>query len=166
MAAVRRALDHVEDALSGALLSFGLAIVFLEIAGRSLFSASFIWSEEVSRYTLIWLTYFGVAAAVRSDSHIKVTIFIDRLPSRGRRGIEMLGCLICLFFCLFVAWYGVRLVGDSRSFGLMSADSDIPIPIWVFQMIVPLGYACISLRLLERLLHLWRAGAPDVMRGG
>ena len=164
MAAARRVLNHIEDALSGALLFLGLTIVFLEIVGRSLFSASFIWSEEVSRYTLIWLTYFGVAAAVRSDSHIKVTIFVELLPNAAKRWLTIASCLVCLTYSLFVVWYGVRLVQDNRSFGLMSADSDIPIPIWVFQMIVPLGYVFISLRLVERMVKVWKSPDPSPVR--
>ncbi|WP_162906845.1 TRAP transporter small permease [Algihabitans albus] len=161
----RRVLDRFEDALAGLLLFLGLSIVVLEIAARSLFSVSFIWSEEVSRYTLIWLTYFGVAAAVRGDAHIKVTVFVELLPARVKRWLEVLTSLVCLVFCLFVAWYGVQLVQDSRSYGLMSADSDLAIPIWAFQAIVPLGYLLVSLRLVERILRIWRSRHPSLTTG-
>ena len=153
---MRRVVDHIEDALSGGFLLFGLVIVTMEITGRGLFAASFIWSEEVSRYTLIWMTYFGVAAAVRADSHIKVTVFIERAPVALQRILATAACLVCMGFSIVVAWYGVRLVQDSRMFGLMSADSDIPIPIWVFQSVIPVAFSLIALRLAERIWVLWR----------
>ncbi len=157
---MRRVVNHIEDALCGGLLLLGLVIVTMEIAGRSLFAASFIWSEEVSRYTLIWMTYFGVAAAVRADAHIKVTVLVERVPAALQRVLATAACLICMGFSVVVAWYGVRLVQDSRMFGLMSADSDIPIPIWVFQSVIPIAFNLIALRLAERIWVLWRPTSP------
>ena len=151
-----RWLDHVESTLSGLMLAVGLGIVMLEIVGRSVFGTSFIWSEEVSRYLLIWMTYFGVAAAVRQESHIRVLILLGRLPAPARRLADSLICLVCIALAAFVAWYGVRLVEDSRSFSLMSADSNLPIPIWVFQSIVPIGFTLVMIRFAQRLARLWR----------
>lgn len=43
----------------------------------------------------------------------------------------------------------------------MSADSYLPVPIWVFQSIIPIGFGLISLRLVLNVIDLWagRSGA-------
>ena len=157
-------LDKLEGALSGALLAAGLGIVALEIFGRSVLGASFLWSEEVSRYLLIWMTYFGVAAAVRDESHIRVIILLDRFSGTVRRMAETVICIVCVVFAAFVTWFGLQLVQDSRSFSLMSADSNLPVPIWMFQSIIPIGFALVVLRFAQRLVLIWRGVAvptPD-----
>lgn len=158
-----RILKHLEDGLSAALLLFGLVIVVMEIASRATGSGSFLWSEEVSRYTLIWMTYLGVAAAVRANANIRVTVLIGMLPVRAQRALELAICLLCLVFALFVAWYGLAFVEGARMLGLMSSDSDLPIPIWVFQAIVPVGFALIALRLVERMVRIVRDPTMDVL---
>lgn len=150
-----RWLDHVEDAVAGLFLALGLGIVLMEIAARGMFSASFIWSEEISRYTLIWMTYFGASAAIRSGEHIRVTVFLNKLPPAALRVAESFGTLACIVFGLAVVYFGFAFIDDTRAFGLISADSNLPVPIWVFQSIIPIGYALISLRCAQRLICIW-----------
>jgi C4-dicarboxylate transporter, DctQ subunit len=149
-----RSLRHLEEGLSAALLLVGLCIVLMEIGTRSLAAGSFLWSEEVSRYTLIWLTYLGAAAAVRSNSHIRVTAFSALLPRPAQRWLELVILALCLFFTVYVAYWGIRFAQGSAMLGLMSSDSNLVIPIWVFHTIVPIGFGLMSIRLVERMVRI------------
>jgi C4-dicarboxylate transporter DctQ subunit len=146
-----RALKDFEGALAGTLLLASLAIVILEISSRQILGSSFLWSEEMSRYAMIWMAYFGMVAAVEDDSHIRVDFLRDRLPLVVRRWLECFGLLGCLVFSGYVFWYGLRLVSDSRMLGIVSADSNIGVPIWVFQSIIPIAFGLLCLRLGIRL---------------
>ncbi len=158
-----RWIRHLEEGLSAALLLFGLAIVMMEIIGRGVFSVSFLWSEEMSRYTLIWLTYFGAAAAVRTNSHIRITALVAILPQGAQRILELVICALALVFTAYVAFYGLRYVQGTATLGLMSSDSNLPIPIWVFHAIIPIGFGLMSLRLVERIVDIVRHPAADVL---
>jgi TRAP-type C4-dicarboxylate transport system permease small subunit len=155
MARLRCALGQMEGAIAGALLALGLGVVMLEIVSRALASASFAWSEELSRYLLIWMTYFGAAAVTRDNSHIRVEVLIDRLRPAARRIVEILVVLLCLVFSTVICVVSLRYVSDSRDLGMMSADSYLPVPIWVFQSIIPIGFGLISFRLVLNLIDLW-----------
>lgn len=157
---LRLMLRHGDDALAASLLLFGLSIVFLEMASRTLQAGSFMWSEELSRYCLIWMTYFAVAAAVRDNSNIRVSIGMQMLPFRGQRALEFLVCLLSLGFAATVSWAGWHWIEGTRLLGLRSADSNLALPIWLFQSIIPIGFALISLRLVERMVRLWKN--PDL----
>jgi C4-dicarboxylate transporter DctQ subunit len=154
-------LDYSEDAVAGIFLALGLGVVLMEVVARGMLSTSFIWSEEISRYTLIWMTYFGASAAVRSGEHIRVTVILTRLSSATRRVVELVAALACLVFALAVVRYGIAFINDTRTMGLISADSNLPAPIWVFQSIIPIGYALIALRSGQRLLRIW-TGAEEL----
>ncbi len=158
-----RIARHLEEGLSAALLLFGLAIVMLEIVGRGVFGVSYLWSEEMSRYSLIWLTYFGAAAAVRTNSHIRITALTAILPKGAQRWLELMICALALIFTTYVAFYGLRYVEGTAMLGLMSSDSNIPIPIWVFHAIIPVGFGLMSLRLIERMIHIVRHPDADVL---
>lgn len=71
-------LREFEAGIAGALLLASLAIVILEILSRELTGASFLWSEEMSRYTMIWMALFGMVAAQVDGTHIKVDFLRDR----------------------------------------------------------------------------------------
>ena len=50
----------------------------LETAG------AMVWSEEISRYIFIWITYLAVCVAIKSRSSIRVDIIYDKLPERWK----------------------------------------------------------------------------------
>jgi TRAP-type C4-dicarboxylate transport system permease small subunit len=149
--------QRLEAGLSGLLLLVSLLVVVLEVVSRQLLGTSFLWSEELSRYAMIWMTYFGMVAALAEDSHIRVDFLRDRFPAALRRWIDGMVLVACLTFSIFVVWYGARWVLDSHMLGMVSADSNIGAPIWVFQAIVPLAFSLLSLRILFRLSKLIRA---------
>ena len=49
---------------------------FIERAGAA------VWTEELSRYIFIWISYLALSAAIRKRSSIRVDILYDRLPER------------------------------------------------------------------------------------
>lgn len=155
MTRLRSVLGQMEGAVAGLLLALGLGIVMLEIISRALANTSFAWSEELSRYVLIWITYFGAAAVTRDNSHIRVEFLIDRLHPTARRIVEIFVVLLCLVFSAVICVVSLRYVSDSRDLGMMSADSYLPVPIWVFQSIIPIGFGLISFRLILNLIDLW-----------
>jgi TRAP-type C4-dicarboxylate transport system permease small subunit len=146
----------VEAGVSGFLLFVSLAVVTLEIVSRQLFAMPFLWSEELSRYAMIWMAYFGMVAALAEDSHIKVEFLRERMGPALGRWIDALILIGCLCFSLAVVWFGLQWVKDSHMLGMVSADSNIGAPIWVFQTIIPIAYCLMVIRIVMRLLALFR----------
>ncbi len=166
MRAAKQVIGWLEYGLGGLILLAGLVIVSLEILGRGFLGFSLLWSEELSRYLLIWTAYLGAAAAVRDGSHIRVEFLLQLLPPRWAHYVEMFDTALCLLFTLVLVYAGYRLVEDSRFLGLSPTDSNLPVPIWIFQSIVPLGFALMSLRLAINLVQQAsgqgpRRGPPD-----
>lgn len=151
-----RWLNRLDDWLAGLALFACLAVVCFEMAGRSIFNTSYLWSEELSRYLIIVSTYFGAAAAVRTDDHIRVELLISFLSPPARRALEVLVSLLCATFTGTVSYFGYRWVKDSVELGLFSADSSLAVPIYVFQAVVPVGFAIMTLRFLARAVHTAR----------
>jgi len=143
-----KVLNVIDDWLAGAALAGCFGTVSLELISRDVFGYSFIWSEELSRYLLICLTYFGAAGAAREGLHIRVEFILDRLKKRTRTVIEIITHILCSCFCGVMVLLGFRLVRDSYNLGMMSADSTLALPIWVFQAVVPVGFFLMTIRLM------------------
>ncbi len=73
---------------------------FIERAGAA------VWTEELSRYIFIWISYLAVSVAIRKRSSIRVDILYDHLPKRWQNISWII--VESLFFCLTaaIAWYG------------------------------------------------------------
>lgn len=156
--AVRSGLARFEEWFAGASMFLCLALVSAEIVLRGVFNTSLQWSEELARYLLIWTTYWGAAAATADNAHIRVEFLVNRLRRRARLVVEVVILLACAAGAAAFAWYGYGLVQDSRLLGLSSGDSNLAIPIWVFQSVIPVAFALMAVRLVLSVVHIVRFG--------
>ena len=75
-----RRIERVLDLLLGTAIFVMVAAMVWQVIGRYVFSKAPGWSEELSRFLMLWLTMLGAAAALRSGSHLSVTSLVDSLP--------------------------------------------------------------------------------------
>ena len=59
-----------------------VAIVFIEVLRRFVFSYSSMWGEETARYTFIYLVWLGAAAAIKDRSHIRIDIIFELVSEK------------------------------------------------------------------------------------
>lgn len=103
MGRLKKGLDRTLDGLMILLLVGIVALVLLQISQRyfSLFPTP--WTEEMSRYLFVYLTFFGSALLIKEKGHIVVDVLIESLPRRLRLVVFVLVQLLVLaFLYLFV----------------------------------------------------------------
>lgn len=147
-------LGRIEDGLAGLVLAAVLVIVTYEIALRSLFGMSNLWTDELSRVLLIVMTYVAAIGLTRDGANVRIELFVDALPQAARDMLERVVDVLCLIFCLAATWLGYVYVRESAMFGISFAHSNLPFPVWAAQAIVPVAFGLMSLRLVLRLMGI------------
>ena len=74
-------------------------IVIVEVVLRYGFNTGFSWSEELSRFLFIAITFIGASEALRKGQHASVSVFIDMLPNNVR---EKINFIVYIFMLLFL----------------------------------------------------------------
>jgi TRAP-type C4-dicarboxylate transport system permease small subunit len=130
-----------------AILAFCLmqATVFLQVFTRYVMNFPLAWPEEVARYSLVWLTFMGASAAVRSNEHIRIDALLIALPERGRRWLLVLTNLLAIGVMLAALPAGLTLV--NMMVGVPTAALQISTS-WVY-LPVPLSFAFMSAQLAQ-----------------
>ena len=67
------------------------------------------WTEEVSTYSLIWLTYLGGIVCVIRGQHLCVDLFLARYNPTQRRVAHVFITLVITVFCAILFVFGVKL---------------------------------------------------------
>ncbi len=62
------------------LLALMVFLMFLNVILRFAFSTGFVWSEEVTRLSFIYLVYLGTVAAFRDNRHLGVDTLLEHVP--------------------------------------------------------------------------------------
>lgn len=95
---VSNALDKLCSVLIVIMLGLMVLITGAQIVCRTWFTA-LTWSDEVTRYLLIWSTFLGASVVYRHSGHISVTIVQDAVPPRLSKVLRVAVHVIC--FVLF-----------------------------------------------------------------
>lgn len=77
-----------------------------QIVARYLFRIGITWTEELTRFTNVWLVFLGSSLLVFKDEHIKVTILDSILKGRGLKILGYIRKIIFLLYSLMIVIVG------------------------------------------------------------
>lgn len=142
--------------LIAALLAGMCACALLQVIVRLVLDSvginlSVPWSEELSRYFMIWLIFLGAAYACRRGQLISLTIVVDSLPARSRQAANAATALICIAFYVLLIQVGMSAI---RS-GLVEMSPVLQFPKAYVYAAMPVGGAAMLVNTLAFLAESW-----------
>jgi len=134
--------------------------VSLQITFRYFLNIPLGWSEELARFSFVWVSFFGASALMRVREHINVTVFVDNFPPRLRAVCVVLANLCALLFAYYFLVGGIALATNEWS--QLAPAMQIPMG-WVY-VVIPISAILMAtwivLQTIEALGKLW-GGAPS-----
>jgi len=131
---VRQWSDRAIGLVAMILMTLLLHCVLLGVATRAL-NDPLIWTDEVSRFLMIWLAVLGWLLASRKRIHIRIRFFVGFLPAPLRRRVELITQLAIALFGALMVWHGVGLV--TRNFDIEATT----VPIAMSYLYLPIVLA-------------------------
>ncbi|EFE93435.1 TRAP transporter small permease [Serratia odorifera] len=80
MHAIRQGLDKLLEAICCLLLTMMVIVSCWQVISRYALGQPSTFSEELLRFSLVWLSMFGMAYAAGKQQHISLTFFLDKIP--------------------------------------------------------------------------------------
>jgi TRAP-type C4-dicarboxylate transport system permease small subunit len=133
----------VEDALLVGMLAVMVLLAGLQILARNFLGEGLVWSDQLLRILVLWVGLLGALAASRDNNHIVIDLVPKLLPARAKRGIEIVIFAFTSAVSALVAWHAARFVIEEYGYSQPLLG---PVPGWVFQTIIPLGFGLIAWR--------------------
>lgn len=90
------------------------------------------WTEELSRLLLVWSAFWGAMLVQRSDEHLVVTVFFDRMPRIVQSIARLCVDVLIVGFLAILVWYGWISAQLQLGSGIA-----LPLPIALFGYAVP-----------------------------
>ena len=135
IARLARLSDRAIEWLAVIVLFAMLVTVMLGVVTRAL-DDPLIWTDELSRYLLVWTAGLGWMIASRRNVHIRINFFIERLPSRLHRLAEAAIQVAVVIFGLLLIWQGLSLV--RRNYDLEATAMPLSVS-WLYAPLVLIG---------------------------
>ena len=133
--ALAGAFDRAAAFVACAIVAALLVCVTLGVVTRAL-GEPLIWTDELSRFLMVWLAVFGWIVASRRRVHVRIRFFQDRLPRRMHQGVEIAIQTAMLLFGALVAAYSVTLIGKNHDL----EATTLPVSMaWMYVPMFPAG---------------------------
>ena len=152
-------LQKFEKFVACACVSVMAVLVFANVIARKVFSHSLAFSDEMSTYLFVLMSFMGAAVAARRGAHLGLSIVTDRLSPNVRKIVGMLMYLVSAFFCLLIVIFGVQMVISQYNFGQETAAMQWPE--WIYGSFVPIGACFAMIAFLQGAVNLARYGRAE-----
>jgi TRAP-type C4-dicarboxylate transport system permease small subunit len=136
-----------EDGVLVLLLAAMIIIAGVQILLRNVFETGFAWGDPLLRIMVLWVGLLGAMIATRKDNHISIDILTRYLSSRSKRISALLSNVFTLCICAVLTYHGARFVIQDQEAGIIAFSG---VPAWWFELIIPVGFAVMSLRYAVR----------------
>lgn len=126
-------------------------LVLTNVVLRYGFNSSLIATEEIARYAFVWLTFLGGILAFARNRHVRMDLFVNRLPKRPRTAVFLAGDIIILVCCYLI----VRGCYELASLNMINRLPVTGLSVaWLYAAGIPFGIAVAGLVLRQMVRRL------------
>ncbi len=161
---MRAALDRLyaaAAALAAVFMVGTLVFVCLGIGGR-LLDWYIPGTDAYAGYCMAASGFLALAATLKRGEHIRVTLILERLTGRSRRGLEIAALAVATLLAFAFAFYSTRLAYQSWDFHDISTGNDAT-PLWIPQIAMALGTIVLAIAFVDEFVAELRGARLPAM---
>ena len=136
-------------------LAVGLGVISRYVVGRPL-----LWTDEIARLTLVWLTFVGAAQLFSYQTgHLSLTFLTERLGVRTQRYLAFTTNLIELILMLVVGAGALVFI----NFNAEAVTSALELPVYLVYGLIPLAALVSAFFICRKIVAYARGKAPELV---
>lgn len=141
--------------ITGLFIILTMFVIVIDALGRYFFKKPLLGALEITVLLLAWILFVPLGYGLLQDTHVRVTILINRLKGRALIIVEIIITLLGLAFFAFAIYAGWTGFWVSLMAG-ETTPAPIWIPQWLAKFAIPLGCALMIVQLFVRLISFGR----------
>ncbi|ACN16943.1 DctQ8 [Desulforapulum autotrophicum HRM2] len=130
-------LFQIEKTIVSSCMLIMAVILLASVLCRHL-NIVMVGGEEIAQFTVVWLTFCGMALCARQGNHILMSAVLDTISMEKRKKLITGICLFTGCFCLLLAIYSFQLTQSVFTRGQVTPA--LRIPIWYMYAATPVGF--------------------------
>lgn len=146
-------IEWLENAICVVTLGAVSLIIFGQVISRYFFHYTPLWSEELSRYLIVWSIFIGVSVGVRENKHIGVDALIRFLPPTLKVAGECLLNLIGIVVVVVLIYTGIQFIGRTIEYEQLSPA--MRLPMYIPYLAMPVGLGLSAVRFVQNIVRLF-----------
>jgi len=137
-------IEKITSYICAFLVFLMFFIVLLQIMNR-IFGITVSWTEEISRFLLVWIGMLAASIALKRGGHVGVSFVLNHFSKYFRLVINIIIGIAILVFLVFFLKFGIIVAIDGFNFVSTAIEvkmfwPKLALPIGAFLMIVHIIY--------------------------
>ncbi|MEA4848234.1 MAG: TRAP transporter small permease [Clostridiaceae bacterium] len=161
MAGFFKVYDACIERIIAVLMGFMVVSLFAQVISRYLLSSSIMWTDEIGRYTFIWIVYLGAVVAFKKRTHLVVDIFTQKMPPKLQFYLNLFFQIVIMLFLLLVFIFGVKY--SMANMGNPAYSTNV-VSLGVAYASVPVGAVLMIVNILRVILEDLKMKGKGVKR--
>jgi C4-dicarboxylate transporter, DctQ subunit len=130
---------EVVERVAGLLLAACTILIVASSIGRYLFAWPIPDAFDISRLLIGACIMWGFASVGYRGGHIKVDLFVELMPDRWRRWVDVFAWSLLLYFVLLLTWKMLERV--ESAFASNESTFDLRLRVWPLMALIWTGTA-------------------------
>ena len=146
-------LNRTAEVTCGVMILTMTLVVTAQVVCRYLLETSLTWSEEASRYLMVWITFLGGSIAFKRGMHTGFDALVRSLSSGARRAARLVTLFTIAAFLVIVGLKGTQLA----LFNMAQRSPAMKLPMGIVYLAIPAGCLFMLVHAAKQLLDLlWK----------
>lgn len=145
-----RVLVHIEEAFGALLLVAIVAFVSLQILGRYVITEPLVWTDEMARLALVWLTFVGASHVMAHGEHITIELFEKYVKPSVIKVIDVFAMVMVVVTCLAFLPGAVEVAVETHGVG----SPALGFPRSLIYAAVVTGFVLIAVHAVLRIIEI------------
>ncbi len=150
---IRKLLDGLYDGAAwlGAIFMVGTLVSVLAGVLDRQFAWSLRGTDMYAGYCMAASGFLALAHTLKKGEHIRVTLILNALRGKARRGLEIWALAAATALAMLFAYYSVKLSINSYQFNDISTGNDAT-PLWIPQISMGVGSVVLMIAFIDELV--------------
>ncbi|MFH1620428.1 MAG: TRAP transporter small permease [bacterium] len=157
--AIEEYLVRTEKVLLVFLLFLMVALSFLQVVMRAVFSSGIMWADPFLRHVVMWTGMLGAVLASRYGKQFALDAVIEFFPERIRRFCEIVSVLFTAAVCGLLFFASYKFLRDEFTYGSTAFTiGSLPVEAGWLELIIPAAFLLV---LFHTLLGIFRPASAS-----
>nr|WP_279326038.1 TRAP transporter small permease [Bacillus sp. FJAT-47783] len=131
--------------------------VFLQVLFRFVLDQPLAWTEELSRYLLVWITFLGAGYAMSVKAHPSIEIVFER----GNKLVKRIMIVVSSALIIFFFWHIVTNSFEFIERSMMQTSPSLQLPMGYVYTVIPISSILFVINVLYITISEWRKEASE-----
>ncbi len=145
------ALFQVEKAIAVLLMSVILISIILGVIFRYFLNSPLTWTDELSIYMLIWLTFVGGSMSVKNGKAASLDLVFEKVSVKMQRIFLFIGYAFVIAFSSVVTYMAIKWISNPAVMTQLSPG--LKVSMFLPYLSIPFGLFCLTIHACNHLLQ-------------